>query len=349
VFAVVPLVGFSAMAAFPSDLVRSVFHGQITWTIAFAGSAILGAYALGNRAWLRRLEASGRKPPAVSRYVQAFAEASVPTVMMAFLFGVFDPVLGLFTPPLLLYPLIIVLSALRLEPALSVFTGAVAAVEYAGLAYVAVGHTNLSVREPMLFVAPHHLGKSALLLACGVVTGLTARRIRDGIIASVEMLEDRKVVEYLNTLFAFMIDHVVDHGGIINKFLGDGFMAIFGAPVGTGTDCENALAASRDILATVSAEVTAGRLPPTRIGIALHAGPAITGQVGSRRRREYTVIGDVVNVAARIEALNKEYGSQLLISGAVLAALPQPPQDMIPLGPVGVRGRGDPIEIYKVV
>jgi adenylate cyclase len=399
--ACVPFLGFAGARFFAPDLLATVFHQRLTWGVAGTSGVLLAGYALASRAWLGRLDAAGRAPPPAFRYVQAFAEASLPTGMLAFLFGVFDPVLALFTPPLLLYPLIIVLSALRLEPALSVFTGAVAGLEYAVLASYAVTHTHLTVNEPMLFLAPHHLGKAGLLVACGVVTGLTAARIRDGVVASIAMLEERnrvldvfgkhvspevvnkllaqrtelvaevrpvcmmfldirgftkysearqpeEIVEYLNALFAFMIDHVVENGGIINKFLGDGFMAIFGAPVGTGQDCANALAASRAILATVEQEVAAGRLPATRIGIGLHAGPAITGHVGSLRRREYTVIGDVVNVAARIEALNKDFGSQLLISGAVLEALVEPPAGMTALGPVAVRGRGDPISIYRI-
>jgi adenylate cyclase len=400
-FAVVPFLAFAGAKTFAPDLVTTVFHGRVTWGVALAACAVLAGYALASRAWLTRLQATGRTPPLALRYVQAFAEASLPTVILGCLFVVFDPVLALFTPPLLLYPLIIVLSAFRLEPALSVFTGAVAALEYGGLSYYAVTRTHLGVDEPMLFIPPHHIGKAVLLLACGVVTGLTAKRIRDGIVASVEMLEDRnrvldvfgkhvspevvnkllaqrtelvaevrtvcmmfldirgftkysearrpeEIVAYLNALFSFMIEHVIENGGIINKFLGDGFMAIFGAPVGTEQDCANAVAASRAILATVEREVSAGRLPPTRIGIALHSGPAITGHVGSARRREYTVIGDVVNVAARIETLNKEFGSQLLISGAVLQALVEPPEGMTALGPVAVRGRGDPIDIYRV-
>ena len=401
ILGVLPLVGFTAAKTVAPAFVAAAFHGHVTWAQVALMSGGLSLYALGTRTWLARLDAAGKAPPAWLRYAQAFAEASVPTVILYFLSAVFDPVLALFTPALLVYPLIIVLSALRLEPALSAFTGAVAAVEYAGLSFLAVRRTRLTLDEKMLYAAPHHLSKAGMLLACGVVTALTAQRIRDGIVSSARILEERnrvldvfgkhvspevvnkllaqrtelapelrpvcmmfldirgfttyseqrkpeEIVEYLNSLFSFMVDHVVDSGGIVNKFLGDGFMAIFGAPVGTGSDCANALAAARAILATVDREVAAGRLPPTRIGIALHWGPAITGQVGSRRRREYTVIGDVVNVSARLEALNKDFGSQLLISGAVLSRLPQPPEGIASLGPVAVRGRGEPIEVYRV-
>ena len=123
-----------------------------------------------------------------------------------------------------------------------------------------------------------------------------------------------EVVAYLNTLWTFMVRTVNEHHGIVNKFLGDGFLAVFGAPVSTGNDCANALAAARHILREIDELTEAGRLLPTRIGIALHAGEAVVGNVGSAERKEYTVIGDVVNVAFRIERLNKQLGSTFLVS-----------------------------------
>lgn len=122
-----------------------------------------------------------------------------------------------------------------------------------------------------------------------------------------------EVVEYLVSLFVFMIEIVKRHRGIINNFLGEGFMAVFGAPFSDGRDCANAVEAAREILARVEQEVAHGNVLPTQIGIGLHAGEAVTGSIGSSLRKEYTVIGDVVNLAARIEKLNKQFGSQLLI------------------------------------
>ena len=158
-----------------------------------------------------------------------------------------------------------------------------------------------------------------------------------------------EVVEYLESLFGFMIEIVNRHHGIINKFLGDGFMAVFGAPLSEGRDCANALGAALEILARVDEEVAVGNVIPTRVGIGLHAGEAVTGSIGSTLRQEYTVIGDVVNLAARIEQLNKQIGSRLLVSevvweearGAGLAGA-------TPMGHVPVKGREAPTRIYKV-
>ena len=157
-----------------------------------------------------------------------------------------------------------------------------------------------------------------------------------------------EVVEYLESLFEFMIEIVNRHHGIINKFLGDGFMAVFGAPLSDGKDCANALKAAQEILARVAQEVEAGTILPTTVGIGLHAGEAVTGSIGSALRREYTVIGDVVNLAARIEKLNKQFDSRLLISEIVWQAVSSDGGKAVPMGQVEVRGREQAIQIYQV-
>jgi len=157
-----------------------------------------------------------------------------------------------------------------------------------------------------------------------------------------------EVVQYLESLFEFMIEIVNRHHGIINKFLGDGFMAVFGAPLSDGKDCANALKAAQEILARVQQEVEAGAILPTTVGIGLHAGEAVTGSIGSALRREYTVIGDVVNLAARIEKLNKQFDSRLLISEIVWQAVSSDGGKVVPMGQVEVRGREQAIQIYQV-
>jgi len=149
-------------------------------------------------------------------------------------------------------------------------------------------------------------------------------------------------------LFEFMIEIVNRHHGIINKFLGDGFMAVFGAPLSDGKDCLNAVEAAQEILERVRQEVEAGTILPTTVGIGLHAGEAVTGSIGSALRREYTVIGDVVNLAARIEKLNKQFDSQLLISEMVWQAVNEDRRQAVPMGEVQVRGREQAIQVYQV-
>ena len=125
-----------------------------------------------------------------------------------------------------------------------------------------------------------------------------------------------------------------------------GFLAVFGAPLSKGSDdCVNAMAAARQIMRELDSLVSASDVPPTQIGIALHAGLAIVGNVGSADRKEYTVIGDVVNVAFRIEALNKEFGSTLLISKPVRS---HAGIEAEPMPPMMLRGRREPMELFRV-
>jgi adenylate cyclase len=157
-----------------------------------------------------------------------------------------------------------------------------------------------------------------------------------------------EVVQFLNSLFEFMIDAVNRNGGIVNKFLGDGFMAVFGAPLSNGKDTRSAVTAAREILKELEELTSQNKIPPTRVGIGLHCGEAVTGNVGSRSREEYTVIGDVVNVASRIEGLNKELDSQILASDAVWKDIGGDVEGAVLRGEFKVKGRERPIPIYQL-
>jgi adenylate cyclase len=137
----------------------------------------------------------------------------------------------------------------------------------------------------------------------------------------VEHHQPEEVVAYLNTLFGFMIDIVQSHNGVINQFLGDGFMATFGAPVKTGNSSRNATEASIEIIRTLERKNKEGSIPRTRIGIGLHYDEAVTGNSGSSVRKQYSITGRVVIMASRIEQLNKKYNTNLLISKEVYEQL----------------------------
>jgi adenylate cyclase len=156
-----------------------------------------------------------------------------------------------------------------------------------------------------------------------------------------------EVMEYLNTLFSFMIPVINDHSGIINKFLGDGFMAVFGAPLDDSEPCRNAVDASRIILEKIDEMNRGQKIPPTRLGIGLHLGMAITGNVGGGERKEYTVIGDAVNLAARIEQATKQFQAQLMVSEEVFRALASPAGE--DLGMIELKGQAKPVRLFKLV
>ncbi len=161
-----------------------------------------------------------------------------------------------------------------------------------------------------------------------------------------ETREPEEVFAMLTEALDAFATVVQSQGGIVNKFLGDGLMALFGAPEEQADQARRAVRAGLLLLdeARIRSE---GRFPGLRIGIGIHTGEVVVGDLGSARR-EYTAIGDVVNVASRVEAANKELGTSLLItddvravlgSGASLKAMP----------PLPLRGRTGTIPLFEVV
>jgi adenylate cyclase len=157
----------------------------------------------------------------------------------------------------------------------------------------------------------------------------------------------REVVDRLDGAFAVLVDILDRHGGIVNKFLGDGFLALFGAPLEAHDAAHRAVAAAREML-DANERANKATSWPLRIGIGIHVGEVVAGNIGSPRRKEYTVIGDTVNFAARLEALNKEFHSQFLISDAVRNALGQECNDAVSLGEVAIRGYDRPVPVWQL-
>jgi class 3 adenylate cyclase len=166
--------------------------------------------------------------------------------------------------------------------------------------------------------------------------------------AFTEKSQPHEVVEHLNALFEFMVDCVNRNQGIVNKFLGDGFMAVFGAPIPDEKNCHHALKASIEILNELARFNAQRGGEATRVGIGLHSGMAVTGTIGSAQRKEYTIVGDTVNVAKRIEEMNKSLGSRLLVSEEVWNKLATKPKTSEKLGQIRMKGREAPVLLYKV-
>ncbi len=165
--------------------------------------------------------------------------------------------------------------------------------------------------------------------------------------ASARSRSPQEVVERLDGAFAVLVDILDRHGGIVNKFLGDGFLALFGAPLDAADAAHRSVAAAREMLTAMDHinDVSDWKL---RIGIGIHFGEVVAGNIGSPRRKEYTVIGDTVNFASRLEALNKEFGSQLLISASVREALGEDGVDAVSLGEVPIRGYDQPMSVWQL-
>ena len=335
--------------------------------------------------------------PWARRYVGAFIETSLPSLVLVVHMNNMGavPALGFVAP--LLYFVFIVLSTLRLDFWLSTFTGFVAAAELLGLAlfHPAARATD---DDPML-AAAFVISRSAVIFACGVLAGavgvqlrrqfeasIAAATARDyvtnlfgqhvspqvvdrllaagsttssdarqvavmfvdirGFTAAARARTPQEVVDRLDAAFTVLVEIVDRNGGIVNKFLGDGFLALFGAPLDDPDAPRRAVTAAREMLAAIEQHNVRSDWP-LRIGIGLHLGQVVAGNVGSPRRKEYTVIGDTVNLASRIEGLNKEFGSQLLISDTVHQAIGHD-VDAVPLGDVPIRGYEQPVRVWRL-
>lgn len=191
------------------------------------------------------------------------------------------------------------------------------------------------------------------LLTEGTSTASDIRRVAvmfvdfRGFTAAARSHTPQEIVDRLDGVFGVLVEIVDRHGGIVNKFLGDGFLAIFGAPFESPDALARAVEAAREMLVAVSRnnEVNTWAL---RVGIGLHFGEVVAGNIGSSRRKEYTVIGDTVNFAARLEALNKEFNSQFLVSSAVRDSLGDACADAISLGEVAVKGYEQPMAVWRL-
>lgn len=158
-----------------------------------------------------------------------------------------------------------------------------------------------------------------------------------------------EVVRVLNQYFTEVVEAIQDAGGTVDKFIGDGLLAIFGAPLPLETDgAEQAVAAAVEMERRLERLQVGWReqgLPELDIGIGVHTGEAVVGNIGSPRKMEFTVIGDAVNVAARIESTTRRFDRRLLLSdGTVDRLRVRPP--LTDLGEVQVKGRTAPVRLY---
>jgi adenylate cyclase len=153
----------------------------------------------------------------------------------------------------------------------------------------------------------------------------------------------------LNAYFTEMVEVVLGHGGMLDKYIGDALMAIFGAPVEDAADADNALATARDMMRALDRlnEQRAGDgLEAIEIGVGLATGEVLAGSVGSVKRMEYTVIGDTVNLAARLESANKHYGTKVLLSAPTVEALRRPAV-LRRLDMIQVKGKSRPTGVFE--
>lgn len=160
--------------------------------------------------------------------------------------------------------------------------------------------------------------------------------------------EPEEVARFQNIVFGELIEIVRANQGIVLQILGDGIMAVFGAPVVRPEHAQSAIRAGYQMVERVRALGEAGRIPPVRVGIGLNSGRVIAGNVGNESRRFYSLTGKNVIIAARIEQLNKEYDSQFLASDSAVRAQSGAVPSAQSLGEVALKGIEQPVGVYRL-
>lgn len=166
-----------------------------------------------------------------------------------------------------------------------------------------------------------------------------------------EKLEPEEVVEFLNEYMTIMVRIIGEHSGIVDKFIGDAIMAVWGVPESKGNDALNAVNATiemRSALLEFNEGRGSAKKPLIKIGCGLNTGPVLAGQIGSDDRLDYTVIGDAVNLASRVESLNKPFGTDILISQDTYNIVKND-FDCEPMQKIKVKGKSEPQQIYAVI
>jgi adenylate cyclase len=165
-----------------------------------------------------------------------------------------------------------------------------------------------------------------------------------------------EVVRLLNAFFTVVVPAIEAEGGVLNQYVGDAMMVLFGAPRTQPDHALRAVRAAIDMLNRVHALADRWKelgAPDFRIGVGIHTGKAVVGTVGSPRRLDYTAIGDTVNTASRIESANKELHTEVLISQATFLALPEQDRQRLPLSPepmtLTVKGKQETLQVYAIV
>jgi adenylate cyclase len=339
-----------------------------------------------------------------NRYSSSFVEICSPGVIIFIMAKQYNSSATILHAPVVyLYFIFIILSTLRLDFRLSLFTGCMAAIGFFIISIVLIRESQVKNSNITASVEyTNAVAKSTVLFMCGIGAAFVARQIRLTIDRSLtaaeegnkivnlfgqqiskeiveEMLESEgalqsklmkvcvmfidirnftayvadktpaEIVAYQNAFFEIVIKTITKHEGIINQFLGDGCMATFGAPVALKNPAHNGVKAAMEIHEELKKKVLEGKIVRTSVGIGIHIGDAVTGNVGTHERQQYSITGSVVILAARIEQLNKDYNTQILISEDVVKHMSHAlPADSTFIGKVDLKGWHHPLGIYKI-
>ncbi len=164
----------------------------------------------------------------------------------------------------------------------------------------------------------------------------------------IETKEPQEVNDFQNDLFCPLIEIINTHSGIVNQILGDGFMATFGAPVKDVDHTAQAVRSGLEILEKIESLIAQGVIPPTKVGIGVHTGQVVTGNIGNDIRRQYSVSGTAVIIAARLEQLNKKLNTSFLVSKEVFEIVKDQGWLFTKFDGIHLKGIENAISVYQV-
>ena len=377
----------------------SHFNIIVELTLVILGVILVRALLVSKGA--KRWDRYGVKTFILIRYVNAFIDISLPSIALIIYSFSLPSVYPLFTPIVLLYFLIIMLSSLELDFKICVFSGAMAATQYLIIAwYLLSKPIEKGIADSLTFY-PVYFAIAAFFFISGHTAGLITNQIKKGlqkhynVIAerneiqklfgqqiSKEIVDDlvkneyqvqsrvrfatimfldmknfslyaqnkspEEIIAYQNIIFSFIIEIINKNNGIVTQIMGDGLMAIFGAPIERENDCQLAVNSALEIYKELKRRNNEGLIPETVIRIGINAGEVVTGNVGTSERKQYSITGQPVIIAARLEQINKELGSAILISDSVYNRVTL---DLEPIyhESVVIKGIEDPITVYQLV
>ncbi|MFZ5950551.1 MAG: adenylate/guanylate cyclase domain-containing protein [Candidatus Rifleibacteriota bacterium] len=168
-----------------------------------------------------------------------------------------------------------------------------------------------------------------------------------------EKMSPEEVVSMLNVYFSYITEPIMQNRGVINKFIGDAVMAIFTPHLGSENHVEDAINAALGMRQRLAELNSSDQLKfPVKFGVGLNTGALVAGNIGTEKRFEYTVIGDTVNVASRMESLSKEVGNDIILSEATMSAVPESLKQILKIEksePVQIKGKSQPASVYKLI
>ena len=348
--------------------------------------------------WLQRGLRHGRLPPWPLKWFAMTLEALLPTLVLVVTATVMEPETAMSAPFLPVYGIPLALGALRLNPLLCVYGGAVASLSCVGVGRI----ITAGVTGPPGAWGTHII-RGLAIFGVGLAAALVARVLREGFVRTLDAVEDRNrvvgvfgrylsddvvetllhrpgglelggrkqpvtvlmtdlrgfstlaselpaedVVRLLNHYLGAMTDVILDHSGTIDEFIGDAILVVFNAPLDQPDHARRALAcavAMQEAMVAVNAWNRERSLPELEMGVGVHTGTAVVGNIGSEKRQKYGVVGTTVNLTARVEGLT--VGGQVLASAAcVSAAGPAVRSEAFRL--VHPKGAREPLEVRSV-